>query len=194
MILNALKGWSREIVASAVSCVALASVSLPTYATAGHNMATTYASLPKSDYAATHQEMFNTSSREAAIRFLRYTGTNKNLSLMLLNTVKHEGDVQSAIKQFGFNKVQGSVVRAIRGAQLSYDRKWNDMLADVYLLHFEAGELLSILKQKEQSPYFEKLISLQNEISEAVHSQGKGILAEAKQQVMAQLSAEFRAQ
>ncbi|WP_262689873.1 hypothetical protein [Kordiimonas aestuarii] len=121
--------------------------------------------------------------------FVRFTGAVKNLSLLLLHDVKEEAHVKAAIKQYGFEKVQDTVVSAIRTAQLQYGAKWADMLAGIYDTHFNARELRSILQEKESSPHFVKLIEEQDAIAQAVRIDGHDIYVAARAQVMSQLEA-----
>lgn len=122
-----------------------------------------------------------------ALDFVRHTGVVKNLSLLLLHDVKNEAHVQAAIKRYGFDKVQKTVVSAIRVAQLEHGAEWGDMLAGIYGSHFNAGELKSILAEKESSPHFGKLIEEQDAIAAAVKADGQDIYTEARAQVMRQL-------
>ena len=124
--------------------------------------------------------------------FVLYTGIVKNLSLLLLHDVKDDVQVQAAIKRYGFDKVQNSVVKAIRLAQATHSRPWSDMLAGIYEDRFEASELKSILVEKEASPHFVKLLDQQDAIADAVKRQGKDIYAAARAQVMSQLSSALK--
>ncbi len=126
-------------------------------------------------------------AQSPALDFVRHTGVVKNLSLLLLHDVKNEAHVQAAIKRYGFDKVQKTVVSAIRVAQLEHGAEWGDMLAGIYGAHFKASELKSILAEKESSPHFGKLIEEQDAIAAAVRADGQDIYAEARAQVMRQL-------
>jgi hypothetical protein len=128
-----------------------------------------------------------TANVSPALDFVRHTGVVKNLSLLLLHDVKNEAHVQAAIKRYGFDKVQKTVVTAIRMAQLEHGAEWGDMLAGIYDSRFDAGELKSILAEKESSPHFGKLIEAQDAIAAAVRHDGQDIYAEARAQVMRQL-------
>jgi len=127
-----------------------------------------------------------------ALDFVRHTGVVKNLSLLLLHDVKEEAHVQAAIKRYGFNKVQKTVVQAIRLAQLTHGAEWGDMLAHIYDVRFDAAELTSILREKESSPHFGKLVEAQDGIASAVRHDGQEIYAEARAQVMRQLEAALK--
>ena len=154
------------------------------------------------DGAATADLVAALSSRPAASRmvgeaspaldFVRFTGAVKNLSLLLLHDVKDEAHVQAAIKRYGFDKVQNAVIKAIRTAQLSHGAEWGDMLAGIYSTRFDAGELHSILREKESSPHFMKLLEEQDEIARAVKDSGKDIYSAARAQVMHQLEASLK--
>ncbi|WP_417450060.1 hypothetical protein [Kordiimonas sp.] len=124
-----------------------------------------------------------------AQNFVRVTGAVKNLSLMLLHDVRHEAHVKAAIQQYGFQKVQATVVSAIRLAQLEYGAQWGNMLAGIYTARFKADELHSIVREKESSPHFIKLLSEQDAIAAAVKENGHDIYAAARAQVMMQLDA-----
>jgi len=130
-------------------------------------------------------------SNTLALRFVEMTGVYKNLSLLLLDEVKHSGTVQAAIKKHGFENVKLTVVRAIKKAQGDHAARWNTMLASVYQTHFGVDELNSILIKKEQSPHFKKLIDLQPTISSIVALKGENIFNDAHQQVMTLLSSDF---
>lgn len=123
-------------------------------------------------------------SFEAAIEFVRVSGVTKNLSLLLLNDVKNEDRVQSAISRMGMDAVQNRVIRAIRTAQQSYETKWIDVLASVYSQHFSAGQLKSILAQREASPHFGRLLNLQETIASALKTEGQLVFAQARTDVM----------
>ncbi|MFC3052766.1 DUF2059 domain-containing protein [Kordiimonas pumila] len=133
----------------------------------------------------------NTASDAAALKFIEATGIYKNLSLLLLNEVKTSTPVQAAIRQHGFETVKTAVVQAIRVAQTTYAGEWNTMMAGIYNQHFNKDELRSILMEKEQSPHFEKMITLQPVIAAAVAVQGKAIFEEAQKTVLQQISTDF---
>jgi len=126
-------------------------------------------------------------SLETALQFVRFTGLTKNLSLLLLNDVKNEIPVKAAIERYGMDKVQVSVVRAIRIAQNTYAREWNLMLANVYKSHFGGSELQSILAKREASPFFVHLVDLQTVIASDVKTEGGVIFSHARADVMRQV-------
>ncbi len=131
------------------------------------------------------------SKTETAVRFIEFSGIDKNLSLLLLHDVKTENQVTEAISRIGFEKVKSKVVVAIKKAQLAHKSDWSAMLAGVYLNYFESSELQSILTEKESSPFFTKMIELQTAISKDVDTKGKRIFERARSQVMKTLKAEL---
>lgn len=133
-----------------------------------------------------------TAPADAAHDFVRFTGASKNLSLLLLHDVKDDAHVRAAIKRYGFSHVQDTVVRAIKKAQLSFGPRWNDMLASIYDERFEDGELKSILREKESSPHFVKLLDEQDNIATDVREKGGDILTSARAHVMAILSTDLK--
>lgn len=133
-----------------------------------------------------------TAPADAAHDFVRFSGASKNLSLLLLHDVKNDTYVRAAIKRYGFAHVQDTVVRAIKKAQASYGTRWSDMLASIYDERFEDGELKSILREKESSPHFIKLLSEQDNIATDVREKGEGIFASARAQVMETLNSDLK--
>lgn len=125
---------------------------------------------------------------DTAIKFVRYTGLSKNLSLLLLHDVKDDAPVQGAIDKYGMKKVQGTVVKAIKAEQHKYSISWDQMLAGVYMQHFTTNELNSILAKREASPFFDRLLELQTVISEEIQENGKDIYVKARAGVMKQVS------
>lgn len=131
-----------------------------------------------------------TSSRlDAALDFIRDTGIAKNLSLLLLHDVKDEAPVQAAIRRYGMDRVQTTVVQVIRSAQVEYGADWNRMLAEIYTAHFDVAALKSLTAQKDASPHFIRLIELQDDIAAAMKARGQGILSKARSDVMRQIRA-----
>lgn len=120
---------------------------------------------------------------EAALAFVRETGLNKNLSLMLLETMKKDITVLSAIESKGFKAVQRVVVNAIILERAEHEADWNKVLAGVYSKHFSTAELNSLARLKEKSPYFVRLISLQNEITAMINEAGSALLKTAERNV-----------
>ncbi len=133
------------------------------------------------------------SNQDTAIRFVEYTGIDKNLSLLLLSEVKTSPQVASAINEYGFETVKGKVVKAIKKVQQQNNSDWTLMLADVYLHHFNNLELQSILTERENSPHFAKMVELQSSISVEINTNGSTILNRARQQVFIQLEKELAA-
>lgn len=128
-----------------------------------------------------------------ALDFVRKTGLNKNLSLILLEGLKTDNLVTSAIKRQGFAKVQGVVVRAI---QFEYDRyaiAWDQLLASTYSQFFSANELASLTELQDTSPYFVRLVELQEQISAAIALNGSDILSQAQRTVRERLAVDLGA-
>ncbi len=129
---------------------------------------------------------------DAAFDFVRFSGASKNLSLLLLHDVKDDAFVKAAIKRYGFTHVRDSVIRAIKKAQVTYAASWSTMLATIYDARFDEGELKSILREKESSPHFVKLLDEQDNIASDVREKGEDIFASARAQVMATLSSDLK--
>lgn len=132
-----------------------------------------------------------TGRKAEAEKFIRVAGISKNLSLLLLQDVKNAQAVNAAIDRLGMDKVQASVVRAIRSAQKSHEGKWVAVLAGIYSQHFSSAQLRSIMTERELSPYFPRLIEMQDVIADAVQEQGRVIFTQALTDVMGELTARF---
>ncbi|WP_262696247.1 hypothetical protein [Kordiimonas aquimaris] len=135
----------------------------------------------------------NQSGFDAALTFVKKTGLNKNLSLLLLETMKRDRLVLSAIRAKGLKAVQGIVVNAIILEREQHKSAWEHILATTYSKFFRAAELESLAVEKEKSPYFARLISIQNEITTQVNTQGSSILETAERNVKARIAADLGA-
>lgn len=144
-------------------------------------------SLP--DFAEAYIPQPSAAAHDAALSFVRKTGISKNLSLLLLHDVKNSAAVRAAIRQYGMDKVQETVVQVIRGVQQSYNADWNQMLAGVYESHFDARALQSLMQQRDASPHFIRLLGLQEEIASAVKAKGDSIFDKARADVMSGIKA-----
>lgn len=127
-------------------------------------------------------------TNETALNFVERTGITKILPLLILQDVKNRRQIRAAVSQYGMDKVQATVVEAIKQAQKQYAPKWNQLMASIYVEHFSAQELASILAKREASPYFPRLLELQTTISEAVNDRGHHMVNEARTDVMIQVA------
>jgi len=135
----------------------------------------------------------NQNGFDAAMTFVKKTGLNKNLSLLLLETMKRDRLVLSAIKTKGLKTVQGIVVNAIILEREQHKDTWENILASTYSKFFRATELESLAVEKEKSPYFARLISIQNEITAQVNNEGSSLLETAERNVKARIAADLGA-
>ena len=124
----------------------------------------------------------------AAQVFVRNAGLSRNLSLLLLEEVKNTSQVDTAIDRFGMDMVQLLVVQAIKSAHQSHEAAWTDVLAKVYSDHFSQEELASLMRDKEQSPSFTRLLTLQEEIGNSILTEGETVFSQARAEVMDTLS------
>lgn len=124
----------------------------------------------------------------AAQVFVRNAGLSRNLSLLLLEEVKNTAQVNTAIDQFGMDVVQLMVVQAIKSAHQSHEAAWTDVLAKVYSEHFTQDELASLMRDKEQSPAFIRLLTLQEKIGDSILTEGETVFSHARAEVMDALS------
>lgn len=149
--------------------------------------------LPKFDHTVDDRFLSasETGRKAEAEKFIRVAGISKNLSLLLLQDVKNAQTVNAAIDRLGMDKVQASVVRAIRSAQKSHEGKWVAVLAGIYSQHFSSAQLRSIMTERELSPYFPRLVEMQDVIADAVQEQGRVIFTQALTDVMGELTARF---
>lgn len=131
------------------------------------------------------------SSFDAAIEFIRVAGISRNLSLLLLEDVKTNKQVDAAIDRIGMDRVQRSVIRAIKAAQRSHEREWTELLAGIYSTHFDAAALRSILRERESSSHFLRLVELQDTIALAIRKQGAAVFAHALDEVMGDLTVQL---
>lgn len=127
-------------------------------------------------------------SNKVALTFIERTGITKNLSLLVLEDVKNRRQIRDAIALYGMDKVQSTVVDAIKAAQKAYAPQWNQLMAEIYVEHFNAAELVSILAKREASPYFPRLLDLQDTIANSVHARGDQMVASARIDVMSQVA------
>lgn len=134
---------------------------------------------------------YETGRKAEAEKFIRLAGISKNLSLLLLQDVKNAQAVNAAIDRLGMDKVQASVVRAIRSAQKSHEGEWVQVLAGIYSQHFTGTQLRSIMTERELSPHFPRLVEMQDVIADAVQEQGRVIFTQALTDVMGELNARF---
>lgn len=131
---------------------------------------------------------------DSALAFVRGAGITKNLSLLLLQDVKNTATVQSAIKRMGMDRVQLHVIKAIRAAQKSHEGEWAKVLAGIYSQHFSSRELRSIMKKRDASPHFVRMLELQATISDAVLTHGRAVFSQAREDVLGDLDATFSRQ
>ncbi len=124
----------------------------------------------------------------AAETFVRNAGLSNNLSLLLLQDVKNAQQVDAAIDRLGMDHVQATVVHAIKSAQQSHETEWVRILAGIYSQHFNHDELQSIITQRELSPYFSRLVALQDTIADAVRVEGQSVFNQALNDVMGQVT------
>ncbi len=127
------------------------------------------------------------SKDDIALRFVVATGAVKNLSLLLLNDVKHDAGVQEAIKRYGMAHVQNTVVKAIRATQRHYANDWGALLAEIYRAHLSDEELGDIISKRGTSRHFAKLLEQQEAIAADLSDRGHLIFTRARQDVMRQL-------
>lgn len=121
---------------------------------------------------------------DIALRFVVATGAVKNLSLLLLDDVKHNAGVQAAIKQYGMVHVQNAVVKAIRATQREYANDWSALLAEIYRDHLSDEELDDILSNRTSSRHFVKLLEQQDAIAADLSDRGHLIFTRALQDVL----------
>lgn len=138
----------------------------------------------------------SSSSRErvdAALTFVRAAGLNKNLSLLLLDTMKQDTLVLKAIKQKGLKQVQSIVVKAILTERTQFENEWDNVLAGIYSQFFTVDELTSLTSDKGLSPYFPRLVELQNEIAQHINTNGVDILGAAERSIKSRIAADLAA-
>lgn len=129
----------------------------------------------------------------AALEFVRRTGLNKNLSLILLEGLKTDELVTHAIQRDGFDHVQSVVVNAIKAERDRLASEWDAVLAHTYSRFFSAPELASLANYQDASPYFVRLVELQEQISAAIALHGSDLLDEAQRSVKARVAADLGA-
>lgn len=121
---------------------------------------------------------------DTALKFILVTGIHKNLSLLLLHSVKDQQPVQAAIRKYGMDVVQNTVVQSIRAAKAKHGAEWNEMLARIYSGYFTDAELRSIMTERETSPYFTQLINKHTLIAREARTQGQSIFAAAEADIL----------
>lgn len=129
----------------------------------------------------------------AALNFVRQTGLNKNLSLLLLDTMKTDTLVLAAIERSGMKKVQPVVVGAILQEQVKFKAAWDNALATIYGELFSAQELASLTIERDLSPHFSRLVEMQGQIGAQINQDAADILNAAEQTVRARIAAELGA-
>ena len=129
-------------------------------------------------------EVDRTDAFSAALQFVESAGLVKNLSLLLLEEVKQSAEVDAAIDRDGMDDVQNKVVRAIRTAQKVHGRKWAEVLAKAYSQYFTANEMQSILKDRENSAHFIRLLQLQDQLADTIRIEGDAIFNQARSEVL----------
>ncbi len=127
----------------------------------------------------------------AALEFVKVAGLTKNLSLLLLEEVKQSVEVNAAIDRDGMDSVQGKVVHAIRSAQKTHGGEWADVLARAYSQYFTADEMQSILKERENSAHFIRLIQLQEKLAETIRLEGSTVFNQARSEVLGTVAFSF---
>lgn len=120
----------------------------------------------------------------AALKFVVSAGLTKNLSLLLLEEVKQSDEVNAAIDRNGMDDVQVKVVRAIRAAQKAHGGEWAAVLARAYSQFFTATEMQSILKERENSAHFIRLLQLQEKLAQTIRLEGDAIFNQARTEVL----------
>lgn len=131
------------------------------------------------DALASVTPIVKSDAKAVALSFVKSSGLDKNLSLLLLDAAKQDALVQDAIREHGFEQVKAIVVKAITEERTAHEEAWADMLAETYTQHFSAGQMSSIARGKAQSPYYDHLIRVQDEIAREMRDRGAEILAKA---------------
>lgn len=178
-----LRFATKSLMAVSVSVLALsATASAKTVAVPTKHLAAP--SVMHSDVSPFLAEKTN----QAALNFVERTGITKSLSLLILQDVKNRNEIRAAISHYGMDKVQATVVNAIQQTQHYYAPQWNQLMAGIYVEHFSARELASILARREASPYFSRLLDLQSTIADAVNARGTTLVTEARIDVMSRVA------
>ncbi len=133
----------------------------------------------------------NNASYSVAIRFVRNSGLHKSLSLLLLDSVKAEKVVESAISRYGFSNVKSSVVLNIKNTSSQYRNDWDGLLASIYSSQFGPEVLQSILDKGENSPYFTKFIAQQSRMNTSNLLSNSTLFKEARANLIAKLQNSF---
>lgn len=134
-------------------------------------------------------ELAATDARVTALRFIRETELNRNLSLLILNDVKTTPEVAALVERYGFEAAKTIVVRLIRDAQGTYGAAWDEVMADLYQQHFTAGELASLVADHEASPHFSRLMNLQADLGAGAREKGSTVIAAARARVLGEVAA-----
>lgn len=188
MLGSCLVSFSGYATSSSTHIPALTSASVIASGTIGPRRSSSDADIATPFLSTSNQAGF-----DAAMAFVKKTGLNKNLSLLLLETMKRDRLVLSAIKTKGLKTVQGIVVNAIIREREQHKNNWEHILASTYSKFFRAAELESLAIEKEKSPYFARLISIQNEITVQVNTKGSTLLETAERNVKARIAADLGA-
>lgn len=130
-------------------------------------------------------------SHLAAMQFVKTTGLHKSLSLLLLDSVKHDNFVENAIQTHGFTNVKASVVTNIKLTTTRYRQEWETLLAQIYSNQFSDTELLSIIEKGENSPYYTRFIARQSEMGTSNRLVSSDLFKKAYAELIQSLAVNF---
>ncbi len=130
-------------------------------------------------------------SHPAAMQFVKTTGLHKSLSLLLLDSVKHDNFIENAIQAHGFPNVKASVVTNIKLTTTRYRQEWEILLAQIYGNQFSDTELLSIIENGENSPYYTRFIERQSEMGTSNQLVSSDIFKKAYAELIQSLAVNF---
>ena len=120
----------------------------------------------------------------AAVQFVRQTGANRNFKLFLSQAAARTTTLQGLVAMHGFEEVRPVLESEILSVISKYGDLWDENLASSYLEFFSPGELESILKDKQESPYAQKFRAEQDAVGRSMQKLSESILKDALGEVL----------
>lgn len=119
-----------------------------------------------------------------ALNFVRATGLNKNFQTMIVQTAARTQTFAAAAAGLGKAKTIEALKEGVEAAVVVYGERWDRNLALTYLEFFAPQELMSLLNDRNASPYLAKLKSNRGQVGISMQEKSTSLLKDASTQVV----------
>lgn len=114
-----------------------------------------------------------------ALEFVRKTGLNRNFGEMIMSFSMRTQTIQGLILRHGNTAVTTSLLNNTNQVTQKHGSKWDDKLASLYAEQFTGAEMYSLLHDRNDSPYLQKLKQNHSEIGTRMQSMSWDLMQEA---------------